>query len=796
VRKTIIGLLGVSMAAGVGLAVIPAAMAAAPPGQAAVSAQSGEAVGSDELANPLEDKRRELLQQGLTSVLNGEAKPQQINGSTVVKVGETRGTGFADKTNKSGQDQYVELSSQRNDRVFVILAEFGNTRHPSYPDQDTNPSIPGPLRFDGPLINEIDQPDRAVDNSTVWQADYNADHYRQMYFGNGESLRTYYEAQSSGRFTINGEVTDWVRVQYNEARYGRSNGFPCGSNVCSNTWALVRDAANQWYADQIAAGRTPAEVDADMQSFDVRDRYDYDGDGNFNEPDGYIDHFQIVHAGGDQADGDPFQGEDAIWSHRWYAFVNNAGLTGPPQNPLGGTQIGNSSIWIGDYTIQPENGGRSVFFHEFGHDLGLPDDYNILSGGDNNNEHWTLMAQSRLGAATDEGIGERAGDLGAWNKLQLGWLDYAAVNAGQKVSINLGPQEFNTSKPQAAVVVLPKKSVTTDLGAPFAGAKQYFSGNADDLNTSMTKQLDLTGKASAAVSFQARYGIEAGFDYFYVEASSDGTNFTALDGTVGGVPFSHDGAGRPAIEGHSNGWVPVNVSLNAYAGAPVWLRFHYVTDGGVSEGGLFADAISVTADGSEIFADGAETDAGWSLNGFSVVGATKTELFDHYYIAGHRSYVSYDQYLQTGPYYFGYQNTRPDFVDHYAYQQGLLISYWDTSYGDNDTFAHPGSGRNLYIDAHPQPFLRADGAFWRARVQVYDAPFGLTATDSMTLHHNSQAMTISSRPGQPIFNDTDQYWFASLPNHGVKLPALGVQIKVQDIVGTSMKIKIATVPGP
>ena len=38
---------------------------------------------------------------------------------------------------------------------------------------------------------------------------------------------------------------------------------------------------------------------------DAWDRYDYDGDGNFNEPDGYIDHFQIVHAGGDQADGDP-----------------------------------------------------------------------------------------------------------------------------------------------------------------------------------------------------------------------------------------------------------------------------------------------------------------------------------------------------------------------------------------------------------------------------------------------------------------------------------------------------------
>ena len=39
--------------------------------------------------------------------------------------------------------------------------------------------------------------------------------------------------------------------------------------------------------------------------------------------------------------------------------------------------------------------------------------------------------------------------------------------------------------------------------------------------------------------------------------------------------------------------------------------------------------------------------------------------------------MSYDQYLKTGPYYFGYANTRPDYVDHYAYQEGLLISYWN-----------------------------------------------------------------------------------------------------------------------
>src|SRR3712207_8461791 len=51
---------------------------------------------------------------------------------------------------------------------------------PDYPDQDTDPDTPGPLRFDGPLHNEIPQPDRERDNSTVWQPDYSADHYRRL----------------------------------------------------------------------------------------------------------------------------------------------------------------------------------------------------------------------------------------------------------------------------------------------------------------------------------------------------------------------------------------------------------------------------------------------------------------------------------------------------------------------------------------------------------------------------------------------------------------------------------------
>ncbi|NUT37771.1 MAG: M6 family metalloprotease domain-containing protein [Hamadaea sp.] len=805
-RKIVSGMLGLSLASGLGLTLGPSAVAGAAAGQAvspaAVVGVAEPSSAVDDLPNPLEDKRRELREQGLTSVLNGERTAERRGNSTVVKVGQTAGANRTGFTGRSRKDQYVELAREATDRVFVVLAEFGNDRHPSYPDVDTNAGTPGPARFDGPLVNEIPAPDRAVDNSTVWKPDYNREHYQDIYFGEGkgvESLKTYYETQSSGRYSVDGTVTDWVKVRYNEARYGRSNGFPCAGNVCSNTWFLLQDAANQWYADQKALGRTDAEIKTELATFDVWDRYDHDGDGDFNEPDGYMDHFQIVHAGGDQADGDPWQGEDAIWSHRWYAFTNGIGSTGPDGNKLGGTQVGTSGLWIGDYTIQPENGGRSVFFHEYGHDLGLPDDYNVLNGGDNNNEHWTLMAQSRLGAKGEQFIGDRAGDLGAWNKLQLGWLDYEVLVAGSGVggnrTLTLGPQEYNTAKPQAVVVVLPKKEVVAELGAPAAGTKQWYSGSGDDLLSTLARQVTLP-VGTASLTFQARWDIEDcgpdACDYAYVEVDA-GSGWTPIPGSI---TKAAEGNG---IDGAQATWTPATFDLTPYAGQTIGLRLRYSTDGAAQgsddelPNGLFADEIVVTANGSTVFADGAESGAnGWTAAGFTAVGASVTELFDNYYIAGHRSYVSYDKYLKTGPYFFGYLNTLPDKVDHYAYQQGLLISYWDTSYADNDTFAHPGHGLNMIVDAHPVPLYRLDGQPWRARVQVYDAPFSLTKGDSFTLHVNGVANYIRGQKAQPLFDDTKTYWYAELPNHGVILPAAGVKIRVLSVNGTSIKIRVSS----
>ncbi|MGC4943059.1 immune inhibitor A domain-containing protein [Kribbella sp. DT2] len=782
-RKVSAGLFSLALAATIGLSFAQSGTAAPPQEGPAVTAD--EQATSDELPSPLEDKRRELRQEALTKVLNGSAKTEKRGASTVVKLGKKTAAAKGQKTAKAKVDQYVELSREKTDRIFVVLAEFGNERHPSYPDQDTAPAVPGPTTFEGPLHNAIPEPDRAVDNSTVWQPDYNRKHFQDMYFGAGNSVKKYYEKQSSGRYSVSGTVTDWVKVKYNEARYGRSNGYPCTGNVCNNTWALVQDAVNQWVADQKAAGRTAAQIKADLKTFDQWDRYDFDGDGNFNEPDGYLDHFQIVHSGGDQADGDPHQGEDAIWSHRWY--VGQAG--GPANNPAGGAQLGDTGFYVGDYTIQPENGGISVFAHEYGHDLGLPDLYDTSGAAvENGVNWWSIMAQSRVGKPSDGGIGEQAADFGAWEKLQLGWLDYEIVKAGQNKTLDLGPHEYNSPKAQGLVVTLPKKSVTTPLQPPTAGAKSWWSGEGDEFTHTMNRQVAVPA-GTTTLTFKANWQIEdcdtTACDYAYVEVN-DGTGYKPI---AGNITKAAEGNG---IDGDSGGWVPATFDLSAYAGKTVGLQFRYTTDANTGGYGFFADEIKVANGATTVLSSGAEaTPEGWTLNGFSSVGSTITTQYDNYYLASHLNYTSYDAHLQTGPYNFGWASTLADKVEHFPYQDGLLISYWDASQGDNNTNTHPGEGLILPIDSHPAPINRLDGQTWRPRVSGYDAPFGLEKADSFTLHVNGSASYVRGQDAVKTFNDSKSYWDASQPQNSVKVPNNKVNITVVSRTGTTMKVKVS-----
>ncbi|MFE1878980.1 immune inhibitor A domain-containing protein [Streptomyces diastatochromogenes] len=711
-----------------------------------------------DLDGPLSKTQKAQRQEALNQLISGKVKAKDRNGSKVVQL-----------KSKKGASKYVELSREKTDKIFTILVEFGD---------QTDPKFGG---TPGPLHNKIAAPDRKKDNSTAWQKDYNRKHYQDLYFGTGknvESMKKFYEKQSSGRYSVNGEVSDWVKVPYNEARYGNN---ACGSTNCPSVWNAVSDGVTAWVAKQKAAGQTDAQIKADLAKYDQWDRYDYDGDGNFNEPDGYIDHFQIVHAGEDESAGGGAQGKDAIWAHRWYAFGTDAGSTGPANNKLGGAQIGDTGIWVGDYTIQPENGGLGVFAHEYGHDLGLPDHYDTTGNGDNSTGFWTLMSSgSWLGRGKDS-IGDLPGDFSAWDKLQLGWLNYDTAKAGKQSTHKLGVAEYNTWDKQALVVSLPDKAVTTTIVTPAQGSTQWWSGSGDNLKNTLTRSVDLTGKSSAALTLDGWYDIEANYDYLYAEVSTDGgANWTALDGTVDGQAIPRDASGAPALTGTVDAYKKLSYSLDAYAGKKIDVRFRYQTDGGVAQKGFAADEITLTADGATVFSDNAETaDAGWTASGFSRIGASFTKDYAQYYIAENRQYVSYDKTLKVGPYNFGFSTTRPDWVEHYPYQNGLLIWKWDTSQADNNTSVHPGVGLVLPVDSHPKALKWSDGTLMRTRIQSYDSPFSLYGTDGITLHNADVATKIKSSKGVSVFNDhTSTYYDPSTPTAGVKVTDTNTKIKI------------------
>ncbi|MBD0709887.1 MULTISPECIES: immune inhibitor A domain-containing protein [unclassified Streptomyces] len=732
-----------------------------------------------DLDGPLSQEQSEQRKAALEQVLSGKSKVESRGGSQVVKLGSKK---------------YVELGREKTDKIFTILVEFGdkvdNTTLIDRADDNTPELKPKYGGTPGPQHNRIAQPNRANDNSTEWRSDYNQQHFQDMYFGTGkdakgqpkESLKTYYEKTSSGRYSVDGAVSDWVKVEYNEARYGSNY---CGSSNCSSAWDAVRDGVTAWAADQKAKGRTDAQIKADLAQYDQWDRYDYDGDGNFNEPDGYIDHFQIVHAGEDESAGGGAEGKNALWAHRWYAYGTDFGKTGPTGNKAGGAEIGNTGIWVGDYTMQPENGGLGVFAHEYGHDLGLPDLYDTSGGGaENSTGFWTLMSSgSWLGRGKDA-IGDLPGDMTAWDKLQLGWLNYTKVSNDArkaKTTHKLGVSEYNTKNPQALVVELPKKAVPTTVVAPAEGATQWWSGMGDNLKNTLTRSVDLTGKTSASLELKGWYDIEAEYDFLYAEVSTDGgANWTALDGTADGVALPRDASGAPALTDVSGTHKSLVYGLDAYAGKKFDLRFRYQTDGGAGGKGFTADAITVKADGAALFSDNVENgDNGWVSKGFSRIGEGFSKEYEQYYIAENRQYVSYDATLKTGPYNFGFTGTKADWVEHYAYQNGLLIWKWDLSQKDNNTAVHPGAGLILPVDAHPTPLRWNDGTLMRNRVQAYDSTFGTTRTDALRLHNADVPTLVKSQPGNPVFDDKrNTYWSSETPRAGVKVSDTNTKIEV------------------
>jgi immune inhibitor A len=700
-------------------------------------AADGQVLKVDDRVDPLTAQQREL---------HGKALQAQVLG----KVAEDA------KIHEVAKGQYVELEREGEDPVWTVIGEFGDLKH-----------------------NNIAEPDRSVDNTTLWVPDFNREHYLDMLFAEGDgvnSMRQFYIDNSSNRYAVYGDVTDWTLAPNDACSYDDDKNNPAGGNA---VWYFLKDTTTDWYNQQIAAGKTPEEINEYLSQFDVWDRYDWDMDGVFNEPDGYIDHMNFLHAGEGNEAGGGVLGDCAIWSHSWFAFSNLVGIAGPsPDFLIGGIQIGDSDFWLNKYIINPENGGVGVFAHEYGHDLGLPDLYDYT--GENGTGFWTIMSSGSWLSQNMNDIGSEPNHFGVWEKFQLGWLNYEVAFAGAKSEHKLGPAETNTKQAQGLFVVLPPKEVTEQIADPYAGEYFYYSGAGNDLDNWMTKAFTLP--ANASFTAKANIQIESDWDYAYLVVSTDGgvnwqnvaTNFsTNFD--PNGQNFGN------GITGNSHGWVDLTADLSAYEG-DVLLGFRYWTDGAAVEPGFMVDNIEIS--GQPL--DGAEADAGWNFAGFSVTTGTESGFYNNYYVAEFRQYRGYDAGLRYA-YNFGWGGVPGlgNWVERFPYQDGLLVSYWDTSFGDNNVGANCAAGRCggllLPVDSHPDPLIRADGGIWRNRVQSYDATFGLEPTEAITLHWRGEASEHPSLPAVPVFDDNNSYYDPANPMGSVQVPNTGTQIRVKSV---------------
>jgi hypothetical protein len=131
------------------------------------------------------------------------------------------------------------------------------------------------------------------------------------------------------------------------------------------------------------------------------------------------------------------------------------------------------------------------------------------------------------------------------------------------------------------------------------GNPVLWSGNDNNTDASAVFSASVPA-ADPTLRFLAKYGAEAGYDYGYVQVSTDGgATYTTIPGnnTVE-APLG------PGLNGTTTGFEEESYDLSAYAGQDVLIAIRYVSDGGVNEGGLRVDDISVggtaISDGSSL----------------------------------------------------------------------------------------------------------------------------------------------------------------------------------------------------
>ncbi|MFC6084499.1 immune inhibitor A domain-containing protein [Sphaerisporangium aureirubrum] len=719
---------------------------------------------------------------------------------------------------------YKKAKTTQKAKLLTLLVEFnenanddfsGYSRPVSTDNPDECVTEPAGTKLNGPLHNKIPNPATAAgggkDNNSMWVQDFNNAHYNAMLYSSkgitkrvrtdltdprdgkkgidisGYTMKNMYEEMSKGAYTVTGEALGWIKAPHSEAWYGAGK---CGAAIQDTsghpdnprgTAQLGIDAVN------ILAAQNPSFPWAD---YDQEDTADADGDGNFAEPDGVIDHLVLVHAGEDKSGGGGAEGTYAIWAH-------SSAIPG-------GYTIPGTSVKISNYIVQPEDSGVGVFAHEYGHDLGLPDLYDATGAGDSDVEFWDLMS---TGSHSGPIFQSMPTHMGLWDKWVLGWANPKVIEPGTGTKLVTVGQTSRTPKltEDGVRVNLPPKDVT--LTVPHSGSNVWYSSNDQDwADVRLTRSIAVPAGTDVKFRFWTDYTIEPDWDYGFVEVSTDGGatwGEQKIYGADGSLVSTGDDYADPnnrmtdygnkkyGLTGDSGGWQNYYVDLAPFAGQNIQLRTRYATDAAANERGWFTDDFSVTNGATTVWSDDVEAGA----NGWTATTGTFTDTTG----AG---WVRHSGFLQSAQYYLAEWRNLDGFDNglKYAYDTtwlrdgawkvektpynapGLLVWLRDTSLGYNNPAANIWSlpsagakGQLLLVDSHFDP-LRRTGAAAAAdpstlknipsRPQSSNAAFGFGKTYSFKECLESapfvQACTTFT-PQNPVKEFTDaKGWYPGL----------------------------------
>lgn len=132
-----------------------------------------------------------------------------------------------------------------------------------------------------------------------------------------------------------------------------------------------------------------------------------------------------------------------------------------------------------------------------------------------------------------------------------------------------------------------------------SGQGMWYGNRADNSDTTLTRAFDLSNVSAATLHFWTWYHFESFWDYGYVMVSSDGgQTWTPLATDETTTEDPQQNAYGPGYTGRSGGgdeseWVQETVSLDAYAGGEVLIRFEMITDDAIVQPGMVVDDVSI-----------------------------------------------------------------------------------------------------------------------------------------------------------------------------------------------------------